>query len=217
VKRLFIPLLVLGGMITAGSSAMAGPFIEVKNNSVFPRVLSDLVVLDKNNNNRVILQPSNAADDVTMASGETRIFNAGFEINRYTISLTENMQERRTAVFSVTQLVPEKVGFLENPNPSGPDIFLAIDSSQSNFDPPAEGTILSFTNGSNSTLPGWFVGTAIDFDHGIVSNPYTGSAEIGFTGFEVTTVPEPESVAMLLAGLGLIGTVIRGRKKQITF
>lgn len=44
---------------------------------------------------------------------------------------------------------------------------------------------------------------------------YTNAPDVGYHGtITVTAVPEPESYAMFLAGLGLFGTIIRHRKVQ---
>lgn len=46
-----------------------------------------------------------------------------------------------------------------------------------------------------------------------------GQATVTFTSLNavVTSVPEPESYAMLLAGLGLVGTVVRRRRGKLSF
>ncbi len=49
------------------------------------------------------------------------------------------------------------------------------------------------------------------FDYPDTSTHYS-KAEISFDAFEVSAVPEPESYAMLLAGLGLVGCLSRRRK-----
>ena len=44
--------------------------------------------------------------------------------------------------------------------------------------------------------------------------PGGGTYGVSFYGTPVTAVPEPESFAMLLAGLGVIGTLVRRRKTK---
>jgi hypothetical protein len=58
-------------------------------------------------------------------------------------------------------------------------------------------------DGSGATASG---GTFRLIDHNVLGN-------MGFTG-SVTAVPEPETYAMLLAGLGLVGACTRRRKAQ---
>ena len=45
-----------------------------------------------------------------------------------------------------------------------------------------------------------------------------GEGTVTFTSLNavVSSVPEPESYAMLLAGLGLVGTVVRRRKDKLS-
>jgi hypothetical protein len=53
----------------------------------------------------------------------------------------------------------------------------------------------------------------------VASDAGTGSLSVGFNAFAhgpVGVVPEPESYAMLLAGLGLMGAVVQRRKKIAT-
>ncbi|MCK6407208.1 MAG: PEP-CTERM sorting domain-containing protein [Rhodocyclaceae bacterium] len=50
-----------------------------------------------------------------------------------------------------------------------------------------------------------------DFLHGFLNNNDGGTA-MGYTFLTVAAVPEPETYAMLLAGLGLMGSVARRRK-----
>ncbi|WON72498.1 PEP-CTERM sorting domain-containing protein [Nitrosospira sp. Is2] len=51
----------------------------------------------------------------------------------------------------------------------------------------------------------------------VASDAGTGSLSVGFNASAhgaVVAVPEPESYAMLLAGLGLMGAVVQRRKKM---
>lgn len=52
-----------------------------------------------------------------------------------------------------------------------------------------------------------------DFLHGFVNNDNGGVLQ-GSTYLTVTAVPEPETYAMLLAGLGMTGWMVRRRKRQ---
>lgn len=95
----------------------------------------------------------------------------------------------------------------------GPSLFLTLDS-------------VSFTSGT--------VGSLVDSDlsatgfsfHNVAAGDYVvkASGTLGTNGqyhnlavvranYEVTAVPEPETFAMLLAGLGLVGAIFRRRSK----
>lgn len=83
-----------------------------------------------------------------------------------------------------------------------------------NFDVSA--LVNSWVNGANTfhaiALTGKNDTSGNDFLHGFLNNSDT-SANQGFTFLTVTAVPEPESYAMLLAGLGLVALRLRrGRR-----
>ena len=64
----------------------------------------------------------------------------------------------------------------------------------------------------------WTLPSSIKLDHGVsykfnVSGITTGSATYA-GNLHVTAVPEPETYAMLLAGLGLVGAIARKRKAK---
>ena len=46
------------------------------------------------------------------------------------------------------------------------------------------------------------------------ASAYIDSADVVHVGFAVAAVPEPESLAMLLAGMGLVGTIARRRNRK---
>jgi hypothetical protein len=81
----------------------------------------------------------------------------------------------------------------------------------STFDSFAEvwGTNYTFNVNGNNTL------SALTFT--VKLAPDTGATFDSNTSYSmsVTAVPEPESYAMLLAGLGLVGTMIRRRSKSV--
>jgi hypothetical protein len=45
---------------------------------------------------------------------------------------------------------------------------------------------------------------------------YAGGYGVTISNFDVTTIPEPETYAMLLGGLGLLGFMARRQKKRLT-
>jgi hypothetical protein len=83
--------------------------------------------------------------------------------------------------------------------PRGDMLALEIDGSMPQFLPTA-GTTLTFTNGLNSTVRGWFVATSFD-ESTMTSGPaYTGSATVEqpLLGVEVSPVPEPSTLVLAL-------------------
>jgi predicted extracellular nuclease len=61
----------------------------------------------------------------------------------------------------------------------------------------------------------WVLSVVGDIEHAYRSNGGTGDlGSPGFTSFAPAPVPEPETYAMLLAGLGVLGFAARRRKKQ---
>lgn len=92
-------------------------------------------------------------------------------------------------------------------------VYLSSDVNAQNFSN-AQGT-----SGSPSTVygPGWqsatysFNATANTSYHVFFEGAGTG---LGVDGISVTAVPEPETYAMMLAGLGAVGFVARRRKSR---
>lgn len=78
-----------------------------------------------------------------------------------------------------------------------PAVILLLDFNLA-IDPPPAGTLVTFTNGMNLALPGWFAGTILDPDSAAVSGPFTGPAKLLTDPIEVETIPEP--VTLLLLG-----------------
>jgi hypothetical protein len=59
----------------------------------------------------------------------------------------------------------------------------------------------------------FLTGGPVTLAFGIVDiNDYAGVSEFRLDNISVTAVPEPETIAMLLAGLGLVGTAVRRRR-----
>ena len=79
------------------------------------------------------------------------------------------------------------------------------------------GIVNSWIDGSNTVFSIAMTGkndtSGTDILHGFLNNNDTAGA-FGSTYLTVTAVPEPETYAMLLAGLGMTGWMVRRRKQQ---
>ncbi len=178
-----------------------GDFIEVRNTDPNNNhMLSDLIVYgDPNDPNQVkwILIPGSefSSDDVNIPPKGQCMYYADFKITRYMVSegywaywdITYFYNEGKTSVFEVNIVKPKKVGMIRDPDQQQ-TVVLAIDGAVAPG-PPPEGTILAFVEGYNELMPGWFVGTDIDFETGEVSGAYTGDVEVFSTAFEVSILP----------------------------
>jgi hypothetical protein len=173
--------------------------IEVRN----PRrdqsiTLSDFIVYgeDPNKQKKVIRAPDDPNDDTVIPGWGTRRFTTDFEIKKYIISSCSidegHYVEHETVVFKIEKIIPKKLAYIE----IGPyiqeqlKVILEIDQSVAP-EPPPEGTILAFVGGQNPQMPGWFVGTGINFDTGEVTGAYTGDVEVLSTAFEVLVFSPP--------------------------
>jgi hypothetical protein len=189
-------------MIAANLVAPDDPFtIEVKNTTGDPAVLDDLTVFGPIPQAMIILQKGSSTK---FSANEVKSFdNIPFEPQSVSFSLSNGSE---TNIFKLGK-VSKDVSMLINPADNSP-LFLAIDASQAGPIPPDVGAVLAYSNGLNTTTPGWFVGTAINDATGEVTNPYTGSAEVFDNTFAFTILsPEPSgTVSVLLAVAVLLGT-----------
>jgi len=185
--------------IAWASPAPAGSIFRYTNTQGSSRFLSDLTVYGEGNNKKVILEEDPSTEpDVEVKPGQPyKSPDVGFEIKKVDISikLTRGGTETKTVGANFVQQRIQQVAWL-----SDPSLILALTFPVA-AEPPPAGTLLSFTDGLNPNLPGWFVGTILDRDTGTVSGPFTGTAEISATG-EVMTIPEPNSFT--LAGVGAL-------------
>ncbi len=170
-----------------------GDSIQVVNpgDPNIPTRLTDLIVYgeDPNKQRKVIKAPDDPSDDIVFTPGMRRIFHAPFKITKYEISAgwydsKGNYEEFPTIYFDVNIVKPKKVGFIRDPD-GQQKVVLAVDQAVAP-EPPPEGTVLAFIEGYNELMPGWFVGTDINFETGEVTGAYTGLAEVFSTAFEVT-------------------------------
>jgi hypothetical protein len=211
-RRVCFGLTLILTFILLPSLAMAGNVIQVKNTTANTQTLSDLYVYDKDGKCDTILNANDPSDDVDIPKHKTRVYTAKFEVKSYVVSKrtgTEPYTEEETKAFKVTQLKPQPISFLVDPNHIM-DLVLAIDVEAATFDTVPAGTILDFVDGTNVTLPGWFVGTAVDFETGEVTGPYTGQVEILSNPFECTlveTIPTLTEWGLIIFGVVLLGFI----------
>lgn len=153
-------------------------------------------------------------DDRPIPAGGTAVFFTEHQFSKITsvtYSEKSGLNELPSKAFSYTLDVAKLIPIIDNPT-GGPTVFLSYDDSLYTFQPPSEGTIVSFGNGVNSGFPGWFVGTQLDPVSGDVTNPFTGSVRIFDTSFQVTVQSVPEPSTLTLMGLGGLFYLWRWRK-----
>lgn len=219
MRRVRLPLDILVAalfLFACGSEVFAdGVVIKVVNDSPskIEMTLSDLIVYS-NTQKQTVLKPSDASDDIKVGFGVQKLFDLNFTPTKYVISVMAGDSEIEATVFNISLVEPVKIPMLIDPN-NGSPLFLAIDQSLYNFEPPADGTVLSFSMGVNPNLPGWFVGTIIDFETGNISGPYTGDALVDST-VEVSAVPEPATLLLLSSGVAAIAIKLRRRRGSLS-
>ena len=76
----------------------------------------------------------------------------------------------------------------------------------------AEGTLLGEQVGRDS-IPFTLSFNSSSTPFAYILATYADTGNMGLLGYEVASVPEPETYAMMLAGLGLVGAVARRRKQ----
>jgi hypothetical protein len=189
-------------------SVQAGQVLNVTNPTELEKVLSDLIAYGAQGEKSVILKPGDASDDITFAPHMTRLFDAGFEVKRYLVSSTVGNSEFESVIFDVTSALVRELSFLEDAQSQAP-LVLALDFEMTNYQPPPPDAVMNFVNGLNPNLPGYFVGTSVNFDSGAVLGAFTGSARFIAPRFDVSVVPEP--AAWLAMSMGIIGLAARRR------
>lgn len=187
-------------------SAHAGQVLDVTNPLKIDHTLSDLIAYGAQGEKSVILKPGDPSDDINFTPGMHRLFDAGFEVKRYLVSTTIGNSEFESVVFGVTSTAGREFSFLEDSTTNQP-LSMSLDFGLTGYAPPPPGTLMSFVNGMNANLPGYFVGTSVNFDTGEVSGPFSGTGRFVNSGFVASVVPEPASWFML--GLGILGVSLR--------
>ncbi|WP_138516762.1 choice-of-anchor C family PEP-CTERM protein [Rhodoferax bucti] len=162
---------------------------------------------------------SNALTGWTIAAGSVDLINKYWTASQGHYSLDLSGADDGTISQSFATVVGQtyKVSFDMAGNPDGPDTtkYLQVGMSQQ--------PIYEFdTTGKNHANMGW---TTKSF----VFQAVSGQSTLHFTGLQespygmaldnisVSAVPEPESFAMLLAGLGLVGAAVRRKRNAASF
>jgi hypothetical protein len=114
---------------------------------------------------KTILKPGDASDDINIPIGSSRLFDAGFEVTKYVISKTVAGSESETLLFDVKQLRPQPISFATSVG--GAVLALSIDFASGLLNPGPNP--IPFTNGTAASLPGWTVGTGVDFTTGNIT------------------------------------------------
>jgi hypothetical protein len=207
-KGVFIFSLILGFVST--NSVKGTLFVSVKNTDMIHSAnLSDLIVYDKDGKGETILHPNNSSDDVTMVAQNIKKFEVKTlnNVASYFISERKGTKEIESKILKLKPAKPRKVAYA-NDLDDIVDLYLAIDD-EIGVVGPSETMVYSFLDGINDSLIGWFIGTSIDFETGVISDPYTGDAEIIPSDLEITIVPEPAMVLLLSLG----GLVVFSRRR----
>jgi hypothetical protein len=214
MRRIYLPLhLILAALFifVCNFNVFAdGVVIKLTNKSNKEVILSDFYVFNAQGQKQTRLAPGNSSDDIKVGPGGVQLLDLDFKPTRYIVSTKEGNSEPETEVFNIDLVTPKKVSMLLN-STNGSPLFLAIDQSLSNFEPPPDGAILAFSLGVNPNFPGWFVGTMIDSE-GIISGAFTGDALVAST-IEVVAVPEPATLFLLSSGIAGIAMKLRWRKQ----
>ena len=214
MRRIHLPLhIVIAALFVFACNSHVfadGVVIKLTNKSDKEVTLSDFFAFNAQGNIQTRLAPGDASDDIKVGPGGEQLLDLDFRPTQYVVSIKVGNSEPETKVFNIDLVTPTKVSLLQNAN-NATALFLSIDQSLSNFEPPADGTVLSFSMGVNPLFPGWFVGTIIDLDTGIISGAYTGDALVAAT-IEVSEVPEPATLLLLSSGIAGVAIKVRRRK-----
>jgi PEP-CTERM motif-containing protein len=214
MRRIYLPLHMIVAVLfvfACNSEVLAGPVvIKITNTSDKQVTLSDLIVFSVDGVKQTRLKPGDPSDDIIMKPKGVQLLDLDFNPNQYVFSTIDETGEPETKIFN-HDVIAQGIKLLKNAN-NGAPLFLSIDMALYTFVPPADGTILSVSNGVISNFPGWFVGMSIDLENGNIFSPFTGSALVDST-LEVETIPEPAT--LLLLSSGIAGVAIRLRRRKV--
>lgn len=173
------------------------------------------------------LNEVNFADNANQPAG---IFGAGFTVTgpAVTVNFDSDLYSwdsynavgsgpGGTGYFDAFIVTISSTGYYWNSSPSDPQLASPSqfvwggtnysDGVLENYTTAASyGDVISASGGTSSTT--WYVSVVLDTK----SQPQTDTLHPSYGSFHVSAVPEPETYAMLLAGLGLIGFSIRRRR-----
>jgi hypothetical protein len=191
---------------------IGGTIVKVTNSPGSDGRLSDLVVYGAGGVSKTILKPGDASDDMIIPAGQSRLFEAGFEVTSYVISeasFATPANEWESILFTVKQLGPKKITWATDT--TGGALVLKIPYDFADATLPV-GSI-TIVNGLTSELPNWTFGTGVDFASGDLTGPYTGSAYVEAGRWSVATiVPEPSTLVSL--GGVLLALLLARRRSE---
>lgn len=193
--------------------ASSGTIVKVTNTGGSTGRLSDLVVYGAGGQMKTILAPGNPADDVTLSGFDTRLFDAGFEVTSYVVSeasFVNPASERESILINVKQLRSQPISFVQTP--TGQNLVDQIDFDSGLLSIPV-GSV-SVVNGAITGMPGWLVGTDVDFTTGSLTGLYTGEAVFSDGALSVATIPEPVTARSYAIALLLLIGMAQWRMKS---
>lgn len=186
--------------------------IKVTNNGKTSVELSDLIAYGEGQDQvKKILNVDQKSDDITLKPSGEKLYELSFVPKKFTISVTDATGEHEAVMINANVVEPKPIAMFTDVNNVTP-LFLEIDQSLYNFAPPTEGTVILFTNGRNPGLPGWLLGTSIDFENGTISGEFSGEAVVVSNGLEVQEVPEPATLFLLGSGIASVALRLRRRR-----
>ncbi len=188
--------------VLAGTAS--GDIITITNAMAQPATLSDLYAWDEDGNQHVILQAGfgteESADDIELGVGEGRVFSVNFTVEKLFVSHKIGNNSETEWELANTSIV----GMSASMSNGSDDSWLHVsplDEVGIGFVPPV-GLVMAFEGGFSTMAPGWFVGTSVDLQSGVISDGFTGLATVALSGVRVEVTPAPASMALLaLAGV----------------
>lgn len=201
-------LLALGAGLLAGAGGAHAGVVTVKNNGKDAVTFSDLIAYGKPDKDgkrqqQVLKKPGfaagDAADDETLAKDEQRVFVTDFAVDKIFVSQkVGNSEVEWKTGLQVDQ--PIACNTFVQPG-SGLALYSVLFDMTSAFTSLEDGTMVSFQDGYSADLPGYFVGTQVDFDTGDIHTPFSGVAMVAGAGLWYgSDIPSPGSAALLALG-----------------